>query len=76
MSMMITTMTPMVFCRHIRPMSLVTSSDLIIPSLITLHDQVQVQQYSPYHFLDPISEAASEEERRAAISIIRQQQKT
>jgi len=62
------------FCRHIRPLPLVTSSDLIIPSLISLHEQDQ-QQYSPYHFLDPISEAASEEERRAAISIIRQQQK-
>jgi hypothetical protein len=63
------------FCQHIRPLPIVTSSDLIIPSLISLHDQDQHQLYSPYHFLDPISEAASEEERRAAISIIRQQQK-
>lgn len=63
------------FRRHIRPLSLVTSSNLIIPSLISVHDQdIHPQQYSSYHFLDPISEAASEEERRAAISIIRQQQ--
>ena len=63
------------FCRHIRPLPLVASSNLIIPSLISLHEQDLQQPYSPYHFLDPISEAASEEERRAAISIIRQQQK-
>jgi hypothetical protein len=61
------------FCRHIRPLPLVTSSDLIISSS-SLSLQCQ-QQYSPYYFLDPISEAGSEEERRAAISIIRQQQK-
>ena len=63
------------FRRHIRPLSLVTSSNLIIPPLISVHEQeIRPQQYSSYHFLDPISEAASEEERRAAISIIRQQQ--
>jgi hypothetical protein len=62
------------FCRHIRPLPLITSSDLIISSSLSLQDYQQ-QQYSPYHLLDPISEAASEEERRAAISIIRQQQK-
>jgi hypothetical protein len=61
------------FCRHIRPLPLLTSSDLINSSSLSLQDQQQ--QYSPYHLLDPISEAASEEERRAAISIIRQQQK-
>lgn len=64
------------FCRHIRPLPLVTSSDFINSSLSIQEQQQQQQsQYSPYHFLDPISEAASEEERRAAISIIRQQQK-
>jgi hypothetical protein len=63
------------FCRHIRPLPLVTSSDFIISPSLSLHDQEQQLQYSPYHLLDPISEAASEEERRAAISIIRQQQK-
>jgi hypothetical protein len=60
------------FCMHIRPLPLVTSSDLVIPSSLSLQDS---QQYASYHLLDPISEAASEEERRAAISIIRPQQK-
>jgi hypothetical protein len=62
------------FHRVIRPLPIVPSSAFIIPSLSS-SVQDQQQQYSPYHFLDPISEAASEEERRAAISIIRQQQK-
>ena len=61
------------FCRVIRPLPIVPSPNYVISSSPSLQDQQQ--QYSPYHFLDPISEAASEEERRAAISIIRQQQK-
>lgn len=61
------------FGHHRRPIPFVTPSNLIIPPLISVHDQAH--QYSPYHLLDPISEAASEEERRAAISIIRQQPK-
>jgi len=64
------------FCRHIRPLPLVMSSDLLISSSLSFHDQQQQQQqYFPYHLLDPISEAASEDERRAAISIIRQKHK-
>ena len=62
------------FCHHIRPIPLITPSNLIIPPLISVQEPY-IQQYSSYHLLDPISEAASEEERRAAISIIRQQQK-
>ncbi|CAF2397323.1 unnamed protein product [Rotaria sp. Silwood2] len=61
------------FHRHILPLPYVTSPNFIISSLSSLQDQQQV--YTSYHFLDPISEAASEEERRAAISIIRQKHK-
>ena len=61
------------FCKHIRPLPCVTSSDLLISLSSSIQDQQQL--YSSYHFLDPISEAASEEERRAAASINLQQQK-
>lgn len=70
------------FCRHIRPLPCLTSQSFFTssPSLSPTSSsssptsQDQQQLYSSYRFLDPISEAASEEERRAAISIIRQQQ--
>ena len=68
-------MTMMIFVDIIRPLPLLPSSDFINSSSSSSLLQDQQQQYSPYHCLDPISEAASEEERRAAISIIRQQQK-
>ncbi|CAM4773337.1 unnamed protein product [Rotaria magnacalcarata] len=76
------------YCKHTRPMSDITSPNLVIssssssssspsPSSTSSSSSLQDPQqlYSTYRFLDPISEAASEEERRAAISIIRQQQK-
>ncbi|CAF4528752.1 unnamed protein product [Rotaria socialis] len=74
------------YCKRTRPMSNITPPNLVIlssssssssssstSSSSSLQDPQQL--YSTYRFLDPISEAASEEERRAAISIIRQQQK-
>ena len=60
------------FCVHIRPLPLLSSPN-VYPSkaslslLIPRESQVQ---YSPRHSLDPISEAASEDERRAAISTV------
>ncbi|CAF3400209.1 unnamed protein product [Rotaria sp. Silwood1] len=71
------------FRQHIYPLPHVTSPNFVISSSSSpsssssssLSLQEQQQVYTSYHFLDPISEAASEEERRAAISIIRQQQK-
>ncbi|CAF3754115.1 unnamed protein product [Adineta steineri] len=62
------------YCRHIRSLPIVMPSDFVISSSLSFQDQQQ-QQYFPYHLLDPISEAASEDERRAAISIIRQPHK-
>ncbi|CAF1546993.1 unnamed protein product, partial [Adineta steineri] len=64
------------YCRHIRSLPIVMPSDFVISSSLSFQDQQQQQQqYFPYHLLDPISEAASEDERRAAISIIRQPHK-
>ncbi|UJR27925.1 hypothetical protein I4U23_009185 [Adineta vaga] len=63
------------YCRHIRPLPMVMSSDFIISSTLPFQEQQQQQQYFPYHLLDPISEAASEDERRAAVSVVRQPQK-
>ncbi|CAF0825168.1 unnamed protein product [Adineta ricciae] len=60
------------FCRHIRPISMAMPSDFLLSSSLPFQEQ---QQYFPYHLLDPISEAASEDERRAAISNVRQPQK-
>ena len=60
------------FYAHIRPLPIVHLNDSSLASSIVFTDSQA--QYSSYHLLDPISEAASEEERRAAISILRQQQ--
>ena len=59
------------FCVHIRPLPLVNSPNMYpskaSSSLLMIPRESQAQ-YSPRHSLDPISEAASEDERRAAIS--------
>lgn len=60
---------------HVTPPNLVNSSSSSTSSSSSLLQQDPQQFYSAYRFLDPISEAASEEERCAAISLIRQQQK-
>lgn len=64
-----------IFYTHIRPLPVGNLSDSSVPSSSSVVFVDSQAQYSSYHLLDPISEAASEEERRAAISIIRQQQK-
>ena len=62
------------FYTHIRPLSVGNLPDSSVPSSSSVVFADSQAQYSSYHLLDPISEAASEEERCAAISIIRQQQ--
>lgn len=62
------------FYGHIRPLPMINAEEAFFASSLVFPDPEP--QYSPFHFLDPISEAASEEERRAAMSILRQQQQS